>query len=215
MTDTLSGLTDMLLATVGSQVTENRALRQQRVFRSVLSALAEPGTIQVVGHDAVGQVHTEFEFPSVAALEVLDALLDGDVTLWCSDTIHPQVPAWLRFHTGVALHLQSCRAADFVLLSHPSELHIAPQLSQGSADEPEGAATVVVVVKDLTSGVPVTLSGPGIESTRPCSPAGFSVEVWAVLQRQRENFPRGIDILVCCEGTVLGLPRSTRIVMDN
>jgi alpha-D-ribose 1-methylphosphonate 5-triphosphate synthase subunit PhnH len=210
----------------GSDVSTTRAFRQQRVFRTVLGAFAEPGVVQSIGSESF---KTDFEssktvdtssypdvvFSSTSALQILDALLDGDVTLWCSDTVHPHVPTWLRFHTGVGIHHQSPSVADFVLLSHPSELSLVPQFCTGSADEPEAGATVVVVAQDLLSGVPATLTGPGIESTRVCAPAGFTSEIWAVLQHQRVSFPRGVDVLVCCGNAVVGLPRSTRIALER
>ncbi|MFC7583667.1 phosphonate C-P lyase system protein PhnH [Nonomuraea antimicrobica] len=62
----------------------------------------------------------------------------------------------------------------------------------------------------------LTLSGPGVPGTRRLRVAGLHRDVFAALAAANAAFPAGIDtFLVARDGTVAGLPRSTRIEIEN
>ena len=78
---------------------------------------------------------------------------------------------------------------------------------------PNGFAWVFPADGNTTGSVvrPVTLRGPGIKdqfSAELPLPGGDFIEQWA---ENRARFPRGVDLLLVRDGTVVGLPRTTRI----
>ena len=57
----------------------------------------------------------------------------------------------------------------------------------------------------------MALKGPGIKdqlTTELPLPDGDFLDQWA---ENRTRFPRGVDLLLVRDGTVVGLPRTTRI----
>jgi alpha-D-ribose 1-methylphosphonate 5-triphosphate synthase subunit PhnH len=87
------------------------------------------------------------------------------------------------------------------------------ELSVGTEEEPELAATVVVLVDADAPMTHVRLSGPGVDGELNASlplPAG------ALAEREQAcaEWPCGIDVVVLGPGaSVLGLPRTTAIVV--
>lgn len=61
----------------------------------------------------------------------------------------------------------------------------------------------------------LAVSGPGIPGTRLVQAAGLSSELIETRARLNSAYPRGIDILcIAPDGTLLGLPRTTRITEE-
>jgi alpha-D-ribose 1-methylphosphonate 5-triphosphate synthase subunit PhnH len=183
---------------------ETTAAQSQLVFRSVLSALARPGTSVEITSSA----------SSVAA--IVSALLDGETTHWLS-------PHFLLGPTAASVKLLlrqsgsngvARRSADVAILGSSSEL-LNGQFLAGSDVDPHRSALVLVQVPALTGGVSVVLSGPGIEGVRTISPVGVSYVVWNHLATREKQFPVGFDVLLMTDSSILGLPRTTVIRPDR
>ena len=99
--------------------------------------------------------------------------------------------------------------AAFALVSDATQLPRLAAFGQGTDEYPDRSTTVVLAAGSVVR--PVTLRGPGIKdqfSAELPLPGGDFIELWA---ENRARFPRGVDLLLVRDGTVVGLPRTTRI----
>lgn len=181
-------------------------LDAQVSFRAALGALAEPGSSR-----PMDRAHA---LPGLAAATygLCLAFLDSDTPLWlapCFDT--PEIRANLSFHCGCPIVAER-EVALFALLDE-SELGDLSDFDNGSERYPDQSCTLLIQLADLHNGMPLRWRGPGIKDVRSVSlplPAGF----WH--QRQaRSAFPRGLDCFFAAGGEVIGLPRSTRVLIET
>ncbi len=181
--------------------------KAQQCFRALLDAFGQPA-IPVELHLLL----PDFGLPTSAIATVL-ALADVDTTLWLSPGLPDSLRAYFRFHTGVRIVDQPA-TATFAFADSVEGLPSLKEFNPGTALSPELSTTVIVPVKDFVSGFRVTLDGPGFEAPRSFSPAGFDEAFWEQLATNHQRFPAGIDLVLCCETQVVGLPRSTQILVQ-
>jgi alpha-D-ribose 1-methylphosphonate 5-triphosphate synthase subunit PhnH len=180
-------------------------LDAQTSFRSALKALAEPGLVQPLNRAlALGNLQ-----PATYALCL--AFLDGDTPLWlapCFDT--PLIRANLSFHCGCPIVSERERAL-FALLDEA----VAADLSafdNGSERYPDQSCTLLIQLAALSGGEPLRWRGPGIKDVRGVE-LPLRSEFWQ--QRQaRSAFPRGLDAFFAAGEQVIGLPRSTHVLLN-
>jgi alpha-D-ribose 1-methylphosphonate 5-triphosphate synthase subunit PhnH len=172
----------------------------QATFRALLDAMAHPGLAYPCAVlDAPSPLH-----PATAAAVL--TLADHETPLW----IDPEATAclhWLTFHTG-APQTPSPAEAQFVLALSLPDL---ATLSNGTDEEPEASATVILQVRSLSSGKRYCLSGPGLRAPEELSVEGLPADFAAIWARNRGQFPRGVDLILCCGGQIAALPRSVSI----
>lgn len=180
-------------------------LGAQNVFRAVMDALARPGTAQSIASDAAPPAPLTPELGAVAL-----TLCDHDTLVWLDPVLaaNAVVTSWLAFHCGAPI-TADIGAAAFALVSDVALLPAIGSFGQGTDEYPDRSTTVVLAVGSAVR--PVTLKGPGIKdqlTTQLPLPGGDFVEQWA---ENRARFPRGVDLLLVRDGTVVGLPRTTRV----
>ncbi len=182
---------------------------RQRIFRSCLTALAEPGrVVALADRVAVEDGMTGLPAPAAPILVLGDpttpiaAFPDDpdavrDVERLAAITHAPTVP------------VHRARYALAYDLVAPASLRA---LCRGSHLRPQDAAMLVQGVASVTHGRPWRLSGPGIAGTCLVSLAGPDEEFFAARAEVVAGFPTGVDILLCDPaGRLVGLPRTTRI----
>lgn len=178
-------------------------LDQQRCFRAVLEAMARPGRVMALGLDLVPPPPL-----GLAAAAVLLTLADADTPVW--QDAGPAAADWLRFHAGCPLVAEPGAAAFLLACGRPPALG---ELDPGTEEEPHRAATLILQVAALAAVQRGAwrLTGPGIEHAHHLRvdglPEGFAA-AWAA---NREEFPRGVDVVLCAGDRLAGLPRTTRI----
>ncbi len=177
----------------------------QSTFRAVLAALAEPAIIRTIDAEV-----PNIGLPS-ASLAILLALADIDTPCWASEEVGAGVRDYLRFHTGVRF-VDDPAIASLAVVASLATMAPLDAFAPGTAISPETSATVIVAVKDLTSGAKVLLDGPGFESPRELAPAGFDDARWDEVAANNLRFPAGVDLLIVTGNSVVGLPRSTRVI---
>jgi len=172
----------------------------QSCFRAVLEAMSRPGRIQVLsqGIKPPAPLH-----PATAA--VLLTLADAETPLY--HDAGAEADAWLRFHCGCPI--ASPEEANFVLAT--AEPPALAALAQGSDEEPERGATLVLQVAALEAGRGWSLTGPGIAREHRLQVDGLPPGFLAEWRRQRDSFPRGVDVILCAGTRVTALPRGIRI----
>lgn len=177
----------------------------QATFRCVLDAMAEPGTVRALPVDATGPAPLD---NAVTALCL--TLLDFDTPLWRDEAVaNDAVASYFRFHCGCPMTDDPADAA-FALIGDAAHIDLS-MFARGSMEYPDRSTTLFVQVPSLEDGPARTISGPGIAQARTLRVAGLAENFDAQWRANTEGFPLGVDIVFCCGGRIVGLPRTTRI----
>lgn len=176
-------------------------LDAQATFRAVLEAMSRPGRVQRAG----AGLHPPAPL-NAAAAAVLLSLADADTPLWLD--AGAEAEAWLRFHCGAPV-AAAAGAAAFVLATRAAPA--LASLAQGSEEEPQHGATLLLQVAGLEEGAGWRLTGPGIAQEHRLrvtgAPPGF-VAAWSA---NRAAFPCGVDVVLCAGEHLAALPRTVAI----
>ncbi|MFZ3001130.1 MAG: phosphonate C-P lyase system protein PhnH [Undibacterium umbellatum] len=178
----------------------------QTVFRSLLKALSEPGTIQRlrVNLQAPAPLH-------MATAAACLALMDYETTAWLADELdNDAVRTYLRFHCGLPL-VSEKSAANFAILGRSFQQLDLEAFAQGSITYPDKSATLLMQVDDLANGPEYQLTGPGINNKRSIFVSGLPADFVSKWQVNHSAFPQGVDVIFCSGDAVLGLPRTSKI----
>lgn len=179
----------------------------QRVFDGVMRAFSRPGTIVDYGERLDGPPEME---PAAAAL--VATLVDYDTPVWLDEALGGVDPvrAWIGFETGAVIVGEPERAR-FALLSKGAGLPPLSRFAVGSAEYPDRSTTLILALAHLDGGVPLELTGPGIETAARFSPRGLPSGFLADWAINHAMFPRGIDVVFVAGSRAVALPRTTRI----
>ena len=175
----------------------NPAVDAAHAFRSLMEAMARPGTIQ----DIKGAAPPAPLSPAMGA--VLLTLCDTETPVYLAGEMDcDAVRAWLSFHTG----------APFVGPAHCMFAvgtwdAIAPLTAYpiGTSEYPDRSATLVVECSELAA-TGATLTGPGIKDQ-----ATLSLPEVEAFQSNQTLFPLGLDFILTCGNSLAALPRSTEV----
>ena len=180
-------------------------LDAQVSFRAALKALAEPGLAQTM--DRALALH-DLQ-PATYALCL--AFLDADTPLWLAPRFDTAaIRANLTFHCGCPIVAER-EVALFALLDE-GELHDLSAFDNGSERYPDQSCTLLIQLDALSGGAPLRWRGPGIQDVR-----GVEMPLAGHFWQQRSArsaFPRGLDAFFAAQDQVIGLPRSTRVLVD-
>jgi len=176
-------------------------LVQQKTFRRLMEACAFPGRLADLSDTG-----------TQALTSVLATLLDGEVSLADPDGLVASED-WRRLEA----HRRGPDKADFIVCDGAQGPAFTPCL--GTLESPERSATLIIRVAGLANGahevkgagIPLLLSGPGIEHTQTLTVEGLAPawltarEIWVAA------FPLGVDCLLVDAQRAAFLPRTTRI----
>ena len=184
----------------------------QQAFRALLDALACPGRVVRL------PVSLTERMPAV--LVPAAALADVEVTV---AVVTGPNDDWV----DAVLQATGARVAPFtqaemvVFRRAPSATEVA-SLERGDATSPERGARVSIACRSLCapgarrpagSGLTLTLRGPGVKGTVQIVTEGLDPEALEALADTNRSFPAGVDAwLVADDGSVVGLPRSTKVM---
>lgn len=166
-----------------------------QVYRALLSALARPGRRErlpdVGAHPAILPLLTLADNTTR-----IGVIADEATTTAIVDQTGAQV-------VDVAL-------ARYVCTLEPLTVQLMSAVAVGTVYAPEDAALVITAVDTLESGAPMIATGPGIDGAIEIAPP-IADDVWQT-RSSRTDFPVGPDlVIVAADGSVLGIPRSTRL----
>lgn len=191
----------------------------QRVFRSVLEAMARPLQPQEIRVPLAPPAPLSAELGAVVL-----ALCDEQTPLWCDAALREAegVMPWIRFHTGASF-VEEAGWALFCLVSRPAKVPAFEELELGTDEQPHLSATVIVDGGRPASETgaaepgpaPLTASGPGIQGALGWDGAGLPEEFLQARSAVAAAFPRGADVLMTGAGVVLGLPRTTVLTSSD
>lgn len=176
----------------------------QAVFRTLMDGMARPGTVGDIAGDAAPPAPLS---PAAGAIAL--TLCDHDTAVWLTPALAVStLPAWLAFHTGAAITAER-QDARFAFVEKGGVLPDLCLFAQGTQDYPDRSTTLVVEIEAFEGGSPFTLTGPGIRTQETIAPVGLPdmfAQFWA---QNRQNFPRGVDLILVAGSRVLCLPRTT------
>ena len=186
----------------------DKVLSAQSTFRSVMDAMARPGTVQRIVA-AVGAPAAVMRGTAAIAL----TLFDQDTPLWLDPQISgtSDVTKWLKFHTGAPVIADSS-VCSFALVGDARALPGLDRFAFGSNEYPDRSTTLILQVESLTQGPVLELRGPGIDGTAVLRAAIQPADLFARLEINRTLFPRGIDVVLVHDDTIVAIPRTTRLV---
>lgn len=206
------------LAEMGRGFT-NPVYDAQQVFRSVLDAMARPGSLHRLPTTVLAPLQAPALQRGLAA--VLLTLLDAETSVALPPAYDAAAP-YLRFHTGVRLAASRAEAMFAVQPAEGAHAALWHTLADGTDEAPHLGATLIVEVPALQSaqamqGPPVHLGlrGPGIRKRHMLSVEGLSLDFWRARIGREADFPRGIDLLLLCGDTLAAIPRSTRLTIEE
>lgn len=175
---------------------ENPAIQSAHAFRSLMEAMARPGSIQdISGAQPPAPL-------SQAAGAVLLTLCDTDTPVYLAgDADCDAVRAWLAFHTGAPL---SGPSRAMFAVGTWAALGPISAYPVGTSEYPDRSTTLIVEQSALSQGA--TLTGPGIKDT-----ASLNLPETAAFQANRAIFPLGLDFIFTSGDQLAALPRSTEV----
>ena len=171
----------------------------QQCFRAIMDAMARPGRIA-----RIGGVTPPSPLNIAAAATVL-SLAGNETPLWLDPALNA-CRSWIAFHAGSVF----CPLAQAVF-ALTAELPDLEALNAGTHEEPETSATVIVQVASLSAGKSWRLSGPGLREPVTLTVDGLPDDFAARWQRNRGQFPRGIDLVLCAGDALTALPRTVLV----
>ena len=185
----------------------DKVLSAQSTFRSVMDAMARPGSVQRIAPTA-GTPAAMMRGTAAMAL----TLLDHDTPVWLDGRMSAtaDVAKWLKFHTSAPVVADSS-IASFALIGDPQSLTALDRFAFGSNEYPDRSTTLILQVDSLTQGPALELRGPGIDGTAILR---ASIEPHDLFERLAINvavFPRGIDVVLVHDDAIVAIPRTTRV----
>jgi alpha-D-ribose 1-methylphosphonate 5-triphosphate synthase subunit PhnH len=185
----------------------DKVISAQSTFRSVMDAMARPGSVQRV----VAAAGTPMPMMRGTAAIAL-TLFDHDTPIWLDPSMSEtsDVAKWLKFHTSAPV-VRDSSICSFALIGDGSALPELDRFSFGTGEYPDRSTTLILQVESLTEGSTFELSGPGIDGTAVLQAAIQPPGLFDRLAINEALFPRGIDVVLVSDDAIVAVPRTTRL----
>jgi alpha-D-ribose 1-methylphosphonate 5-triphosphate synthase subunit PhnH len=184
----------------------DKVLSAQSTFRSVMEAMARPGSVQRVAAEVGAAAGL---MPAVAAIAL--TLCDHDTPVWLDPQLEAKgVAEWLKFHTGAPVTAASADAS-FALVTDAAALPALDSFALGSSEYPDRSTTVILQVESLSGGRAYDLRGPGIDGVATLNATIAPDDLFERLAVNASLFPRGIDVVLVHGDALVAIPRTTRL----
>jgi len=186
----------------------DKVLSAQSTFRSVMDAMARPGSVQRIAA-AAGTPPAMMRGSAAIAL----TLFDHDTPLWLDPLMSEtsEVTKWLKFHTGAPVIADSS-ICSFALIGDARALPGLDRFAFGSSEYPDRSTTLILQVESLTQGSVLELRGPGIDGVAMLQATIQPTDLFERLAINAALFPRGIDVVLVHDDAIVAIPRTTRLV---
>jgi len=189
----------------------DKVLSAQTTFRSVMDAMARPGSVHCIAA-ASGMPSGMMRGTAAIAL----TLFDHDTPLWLDPRMAEaaEVAKWLKFHTSAPV-VADPSICSFALIGNAAELPALDRFSFGTNEYPDRSTTLILQVESLREGLAFELCGPGIEGTTVLQATIEPLDLFARLAIDTALFPRGIDVVLVADDAIVAIPRTTRLVAEG
>ncbi len=185
----------------------DKVLSAQTIFRSVMDAMARPGSVQRVAA-ASGAPAAMMRGTAAIAL----TLFDHDTPVWLDPLLSEtsDVAKWLKFHTSAPV-IADPSVCSFAVVGDARALPALDRFAFGTSEYPDRSTTVILQVESLTQGPAFELRGPGIDGTAELRATLQPADLFERLAINATLFPRGIDLVLVADDAVVAIPRTTRL----
>jgi alpha-D-ribose 1-methylphosphonate 5-triphosphate synthase subunit PhnH len=185
----------------------DKVLSAQTIFRSVMDAMARPGSVQRVAA-ASGAPAAVMRGTAAIAL----TLFDHDTPVWLDPLLSEtsDVAKWLKFHTSAPV-IADPSVCSFAVVGDARALPALDRFAFGTSEYPDRSTTVILQVESLTQGPAFELRGPGIDGTAELRATLQPADLFERLAINAALFPRGIDLVLVADDAVVAIPRTTRL----
>jgi alpha-D-ribose 1-methylphosphonate 5-triphosphate synthase subunit PhnH len=185
----------------------DKVLSAQTTFRSVMDAMARPGSVQRVAA-ASGAPGALMRGTAAIAL----TLFDHDTPVWLDPLLSEtsDVGKWLKFHTGAPVIADSS-ISSFAVVGDARALPALDRFAFGTNEYPDRSTTVILQAESLTQGAAFELRGPGIDGAAVLRATLQPADLFERLAINAVLFPRGIDVVLVADDAVVAIPRTTRL----
>lgn len=185
----------------------DKVLSAQSTFRSVMDAMARPGSVRRITPVA-GTPAPMMRATAAIAL----TLFDHDTPVWLDPLMSEtsDVAKWLKFHTGAPV-VRDSSICSFALIGDAGSLQSLDCFAIGSNEYPDRSTTLILQVESLTAGDTLELQGPGIPGTATLRATLQPADLFERLAINKVLFPRGIDVVLVADDAVVAIPRTTRL----
>src|SRR6266446_6926378 len=180
----------------------DKVVSAQSTFRSVMDAMARPGSVQEV----VASVGTPWPLmPGTAAIAL--TLFDHDTPIWLDRRMSetPEVANWLKFHSGAPV-VTDPSVCSFAVIVDGAALPDLEQFSFGTAEYPDRSTTLILQVESLTQGCEYELRGPGINGAVVLRAKIEPKDLFGRLAVNAAVFPRGVDVMLVAGDEIVAIP---------
>ena len=186
----------------------DKVLSAQSTFRSVMDAMARPGSVQRIVA-ASGAPAAMMRGTAAIAL----TLFDHDTPVWLDPLMSEtsEVTKWLKFHSGAPVIADSS-ICSFALVGDAAALPALDRFAFGSNEYPDRSTTLIIQVESLAQGPSFELRGPGIDGTAMVQATIQPLDLFERLKINQTLFPRGIDVVLVADDAIVAIPRTTRLV---
>ncbi|MBR1276861.1 phosphonate C-P lyase system protein PhnH [Bradyrhizobium sp. AUGA SZCCT0283] len=185
----------------------DKVLSAQSTFRSVMDAMARPGSVQRIAAVS-GTPGTMMRGTAAVAL----TLFDHDTPVWLDKRMSatPDVAKWLKFHTSAPVIADSS-ISSFALIGDPQYLPALEYFAFGSNEYPDRSTTLILQVESLAQGPSLELRGPGIDGAVILRVSTQPQDLFERLAINVSLFPRGIDVVLVDDDAIVAIPRTARL----
>jgi alpha-D-ribose 1-methylphosphonate 5-triphosphate synthase subunit PhnH len=189
----------------------DKVLSAQTTFRSVMDAMARPGSVHCIT-SAAGTLPGMMRGTAAIAL----TLFDHDTPIWLDARMSEasEVTKWLKFHTSAPV-VSDPSICSFALIGNAAELPALDRFSFGTNEYPDRSTTLILQVESLREGLAFELRGPGIDGTAVLRARIHPLDLFARLAVNATLFPRGIDVVLVADDAIVAIPRTTRLVAEG
>src|ERR1700757_1142654 len=186
----------------------DKVLSAQSTFRSVMDAMARPGSVQHV----VASVGTPSLLMRGTAAIAL-TLFDHDTPIWLDQMMSESsdVAKWLKFHSGAPV-VADPSICHFAVIANASMLPDLSCFALGSNEYPDRSTTLILQVESLTQGLRYELRGPGVDGTAVLQATIAPGDLFERLAAHETFYPRCIDVVLVAGEEIVAIPRTTRLV---
>ncbi len=189
----------------------NLEFETQQVFRIVMQAMGNPGSIYSLDNHGAREMHT-------STLELLaETLFDQDVT-FCVIGDQGTNEFEGRVYERTKSPVTALSLADFIIVTGGASNRGLLDAKRGTPEYPDRGATILFNIETLeegsTSDFLARLNGPGIAGEKYIQMQGLDHEELDHLRELNSGYPLGVDsIFVDKKDRIMCLPRSTKIQM--
>jgi alpha-D-ribose 1-methylphosphonate 5-triphosphate synthase subunit PhnH len=140
-----------------------------------------------------------------------------ETEVWLQPELDEKVKNWLLFHTGCRF-TENTSQADFAVIWDLNNMPDLSQFKQGTPVYPEDSTTLLIMVgrqeMDMPSNNYPILSGAGIDRQITMS-INLSDSFWQQWQQNHNSYPLGVDVYFFFYRGVIGLPRTSKIILKD